>query len=104
MWYDETPPSEKHNKAKEIENWARSLDTEQNVTGYTDQQMLDMVRFRCSDQFWRDKGARRPGGLSKKGKDGTRKTIQIYDAFCSSRTVPRKYRPVRQLEPDELPF
>ncbi|MDC1299936.1 hypothetical protein N8Z24_00355 [bacterium] len=104
MWYDKSPPSEKHNKAKEIEKWARSLDTEQNVTGYTEQQMLDMVRFRCWDQFWRDIGARRPGGLSKKGKDGTRKTVTIYEGFCSSKTVPRIHKPMRQLERDELPF
>jgi hypothetical protein len=103
MWYDKTPPTEKHNKEGTIIEWARYLDTEQNVTKYTDEQMTQMVEFRNENEFWREKGARRPGGLHKKGKDGVRKTVKIYEASCSGKPRP-PVRLVRQLEPGELPF
>jgi len=104
LWYDKTPPTEKHNKEAEIIKWARYLDTEQNVTGYSDQQMTEMVMFRNENHFWCLKGAPRPTGLSTKGKDGVRKTIKIYEQSCIDHRKSPKQAPVRLLRPDELPF
>jgi len=104
MWYDITPPTDSHNKDEIIDKWARELQTEQNVTKYTNEQMTQLVTFRNGNDFWRLKGARRPGGLAKKGINGARKTVNIYEASCSEKPRLPSSKPVRLLKPGELPF
>lgn len=104
IWYTKTPPTEKHVKETVLAQWASFFQTEQNVTGYTDEQLTKMVEFRNENDFWRSKGAPRPGGLSKKGKDGTRKTVKIYEAYCSQKPTQKRDTTFRHLEPGELPY
>jgi hypothetical protein len=80
LWYDKTPPTEKHSKKDIIKKWAEGFDIAQKRSGYTDAQMLQAVEYRNGSEYWSEGGGKscRPPSLGVL-RHGARRIVTIYE-------------------------